>query len=308
LAERKDENVLKIRNVLAAVVFGMILAQALLPHIAQAATPVTFPAPNLEAAVPVAIDKASGNIYVKNVQSIAGLDAGGIRVTVDGQALFFDVAPVNENGRVMVPMRAIFEALGAEIQWNGATNTVTATKDATAILLTLGKQTATVNGETVSLAAPAKLINERTFVPLRFVAEALGSEVNWDAGTKLVSIASAPTPQATTPSIRIAKDEGNRMAYYINGKLAAEVEVGSNGVRGSVYSGDGWSIAIKYGNFAGPLTYEPVWYQCFNGSTDGPVYFPTNEWRTDPKIRQDQKDAIEFVLEELEERNRKIRP
>lgn len=273
--ERKDENMLKIRMPLAVLVLVLLIVQAFLPITAAEANP-------------------------------NGADS--IKVILDGQTLSFDVAPVNENGRVMVPMRAIFEALGAEIQWNGNTKTITATKGSTTILLTIGKTTATVNGKSVSLAVPAKLMNERTFVPLRFVAEALGCDVNWAPETKLISITSAPPPQATTPSIRAAKDEGNRIAYYINGKLVAEVDQGPNGVRDTRYSGDGWSIVIKYGNFAGPLTYEPVWYQCYNGSTEGPVYFPTNEWRTDPKIRKDQKDAIEFVLEEIEARNRKIRP
>jgi len=71
-------------------------------------------------------------------------------------------------------MRAIFEALGAEIEWDGTTQTVTGTKDSSTITLRIGSNTATVNGQQQNLDQPAVVQSSRTLVPLRFVGEALG--------------------------------------------------------------------------------------------------------------------------------------
>jgi hypothetical protein len=211
----------------------------------------------------------------------------------------------------MVPMRAIFEALGAELQWDGAANTITATKDATTIILTLGKQTATVGGKSVSLAAPAKLMNERTFVPLRFVAEALGCEVNWDAATKLISIVPAPTPKETTPSIREKKRENRKDNYYINGKLVATATDG-----GGFYSGDGWTLwvdtygSVPYRNAFGEVF---IYYSFIKPnyltvkSSSKKIDFPTDAWRTEPTLSKDQKEAIDFVLADIEAWNNRLR-
>jgi len=252
-----------------------------------------------------------------------------IKVVLDGQTLSFEVPPVNENGRVMVPMRAIFEALGSEVYWCETTRSIHATKGDITIRLTLDQTDATVNGETVTLQAPAKLINSRTFFPLRFVAEALSCEVYWDGAAKLVTITSekitseqtapAPEPEPAKPAkpvIRYTKDEGNRIAYYINTDLVAEVAVSENGTKDKYYYGDDWYIYVSheyfsyknsFGQLSSSYMVEPFSYFCYNGSS-GQVYFPTDEWRTDPKIRQDQKDAMEFVLDDIEARNTKLRP
>lgn len=91
-------------------------------------------------------------------------------------------------GRIMVPMRGVFERLGAQVEWNAQTRTAAAQKDQLKILLTLEQQTATVSGKTVYLDAPATLHNGRTFVPLRFVSESLGADVRWDAASRTAYI------------------------------------------------------------------------------------------------------------------------
>ena len=111
-----------------------------------------------------------------------------ISVILNGNKLSFTQTPVIENGTTLVPMRAIFEAMGASVEWDGTTQTVISVKDDTTISLTLNKETAIVNGESISLAVPAKLINGNTMVPLRFVSESLGAEVNWDGGSKTITI------------------------------------------------------------------------------------------------------------------------
>ncbi len=113
-----------------------------------------------------------------------------IKVVVDNTALQFDVSPINVSGRVLVPFRGISEALGAEVSWNEATQTVTATKADTTIKLTIGSRTALVNNRSMALDVAPQIINSRTLVPVRFFSESFGSEVSWDGNTQTVYIAS----------------------------------------------------------------------------------------------------------------------
>ncbi len=115
------------------------------------------------------------------------------RVELNGNPMSFDVAPMQVADRTMVPMRAIFEALGAEVNWNEATQTVTATRDATDVQLTIGEVYAMVNGGTVALDVPAMIHRGSTMVPLRFVSESLGAQVGWSEATRTVSISTGGT-------------------------------------------------------------------------------------------------------------------
>jgi hypothetical protein len=110
-----------------------------------------------------------------------------IKVLFNNKNLSFDVPPFIENSRTMVPLRAIFEALGAEVKWDGDTKTVTAKKNGTEIKLVIDGA-AYKNGELMELDTPAKIINNRTVVPLRFVAESFECQVTWDGDTRTVII------------------------------------------------------------------------------------------------------------------------
>lgn len=116
--------------------------------------------------------------------------APAISVYIDGARLSTDQAPVALQGRVMLPLRAIFEALDSTVNWNQWTQTVTATKGSTTVVLKLKSKTATINNQTVTLDVPAQAISGRTMVPVRFVSEALGATVNWNSTAKTVTIAS----------------------------------------------------------------------------------------------------------------------
>lgn len=116
-----------------------------------------------------------------------------IKIIIDGVPLSTDQAPVMVNGRTMVPLRAIFEAFHATIYWNQKTQTVTATKDDTTIVLKIGSKLATINNTAVSLDVPGQNLKGRTMVPTRFVSEALGHEVGWNPKTKVVSITTSAT-------------------------------------------------------------------------------------------------------------------
>ncbi|HEX9997267.1 MAG TPA: copper amine oxidase N-terminal domain-containing protein [Abditibacterium sp.] len=128
--------------------------------------------------------------------SASGAARADISVNLNGQPLATSVSPLQVGGRTLVPMRDIFEALGAQLSWNPVAQTITAQKDLTTILLAINNPNARVNGRDVLLEQPATLVNGRTFVPLRFVAEATGAQVDWNAPLQLISIrAGATAPQ-----------------------------------------------------------------------------------------------------------------
>jgi len=115
-------------------------------------------------------------------------DKSEIKVTLYGKKLSFDQPPVIENGRTLVPLRAIFEALNAEVAWDGETQTVRAIRYGTYIELQIGSNEIKVNNEIKILDVPAKTINDRTMVPARAIAEAFGCNVSWDAENNAVII------------------------------------------------------------------------------------------------------------------------
>jgi len=116
-----------------------------------------------------------------------------IQVQLDGSPLSFgSVPPTKINGRVLVPLRGVFEALGAQVDYEASTRTVLAAKDTTNLRLQIGSATAYVNGTPVKLNVPAQVILGRTLVPLRFVSEAMGAQVGWNPVTETVSITSPP--------------------------------------------------------------------------------------------------------------------
>jgi hypothetical protein len=111
-----------------------------------------------------------------------------IVIKINGKIMIADQKPIIINGRAVVPLRSIFEALGANIQWDGKNSTVHATKGKKKVRLKIGDLKASVDGRTVKLDQKAVIINNRTMVPVRFVSEALGSKVEWDAKNLTIHI------------------------------------------------------------------------------------------------------------------------
>lgn len=139
-----------------------------------------------------AITIGANNESVKNAHlvtnSVQAVDDATIMVYLNGEKLSFDQPPVIINGRTLVPLRAIFEALGAKVMWDDATKTVTATRGYTIVSLEIGKNYITIDGMAKELDVPAQIINSRTMVPVRAISEAFGCQVGWDAGTQTVLI------------------------------------------------------------------------------------------------------------------------
>ena len=111
-----------------------------------------------------------------------------IEVFVDGKKLEFDVAPIIVDDRTLVPMRAIFENLGAKVEWFGETRTVVAKTDDVLVSLQIGSKLMYKNNIPTELEVPAMLHNSRTLVPLRAVSEAFGKTVEWNAQKRTVTI------------------------------------------------------------------------------------------------------------------------
>ena len=117
-----------------------------------------------------------------------------IKVIVNGSELQIaenDTKPFVEDGRTLVPMRAIFEALGATVEWDDATKTVTSKSDNGNIEMTVGSDTIKINGADTMVDVPAKIVEGRTVVPVRVISEGLNCKVEWSQETQTVTITSA---------------------------------------------------------------------------------------------------------------------
>jgi hypothetical protein len=118
-------------------------------------------------------------------------DSKEIQVRVDNVSVQFpDAKPFIDpfTSRTMIPIRFVSEKLGASVEWDGAKQTVTMTKEGKQISLKIGEKKAIVAGKQITFDAAATLQNNRTFVPLRFVSEAYGAKVDWLATERLVLI------------------------------------------------------------------------------------------------------------------------
>ena len=112
-----------------------------------------------------------------------------IIVRLQDKILGFETPPVVEDDYTLVPMRFLFEQMGAEVEWNQQTKTATLHRQGDAVTFTVDNKTATVNGAPKTMAVPARLVNDKTMVPLRFLSEELGMTVEWDNETRTAIIA-----------------------------------------------------------------------------------------------------------------------
>jgi hypothetical protein len=112
-----------------------------------------------------------------------------ITVTVDNRVINFPgTQPIETNGSVLVPLRGVFEALHAQVDYDSSSSTITATHHGSTVVVPIGSTTATINGQSQQLSQPAEVVNGTTLVPLRFVAEAFGDYVGWNGSTHTVVI------------------------------------------------------------------------------------------------------------------------
>lgn len=119
-----------------------------------------------------------------------------VRVFVDGDQVAFDQPPIVQGSRVLVPLRGIFEKMGATVEWHPQTRTVLAVRGNTLVELQIGSRIARVNDRPVTLDVPAMIVRGRTLVPLRFISESLGANVEYraESRTVLISTSGQPSP------------------------------------------------------------------------------------------------------------------
>ncbi|MFD0620843.1 copper amine oxidase N-terminal domain-containing protein [Paenibacillus sp. GCM10027629] len=143
--------------------------------------------------------------------NVKAAPTNSISIYIDGNQLYTDQPPVSIGGRTLLPLRAIFEGLNASVDWNERTKVVTAKRDDTTVVLKLGSKTATVNGESVALDVPAQSIKNRTMIPVRFVSEAMGEEVDWNPSSKAVYIKTSSGGVTSVPNVnaRITGQNGD---------------------------------------------------------------------------------------------------
>lgn len=124
----------------------------------------------------------------------AAMASAQIRVYVDDNRVWFqDAEPHMMQSRVFVPLRGVFEQMGADVMWNGQSQLVTARKGSTDVQLKIGSRTAWIDGVARTMDVAPHMMNGRTMVPLRFISESLGADVRWDSVADAVYITAAGT-------------------------------------------------------------------------------------------------------------------
>jgi hypothetical protein len=178
----------------------------------------------------------------------AAVTAQDIAVTIDNKPIRFDGAgPRSVEGRVLVPLRGIFEAFGAFVEWVPSTRTVIAQKGNIDLSLRIGERTARVNGRDVLLDVPAQIMTGSTMVPLRFIGETLGADVRWENVSRTVMITTASNsivpgttnnppitnnpPTGTGAAPTVTSIDVNSTGDWVRGN--ADVEIVLNGTPGA---------------------------------------------------------------------------
>jgi len=114
-----------------------------------------------------------------------------INITLNGEYQYFYDKPINSEGRILLPFRELFEFFSLEVSWDNETKTATARNEEKEIKITTGDKTAYVNDEEKKLDVTARIIDSKTYVPMRFVAEALGYSVDWNQQKQTVILRKA---------------------------------------------------------------------------------------------------------------------
>lgn len=165
-----------------------------------------------------------------------------IRVILDDKNLAFDVDPTIIQGRTLVPMRAIFEALGLNVEWDKTNSIAKGTSSGISISFTIGSNKAIVNGQEKIIDVPAKIINERTMIPLRFLSENMGYHVVWVGSSNLILLSKVNIIEWRYGGYEKIEPYREYESKYFNGELTSVTRY--NGINHVVelvnlYSADG---------------------------------------------------------------------
>lgn len=131
------------------------------------------------------------NIEIKNLEHDVKIPSDKlqtIKVSLNGEGLLFNQSPFIENGRTLVPIRTISEALDFTVTWDNSTQTITIQKDNTILEMQIGNNIMKKNGQEIILDTPPQLVNSQTFVPVRAIVESFQAQIEWDEMTQTVFI------------------------------------------------------------------------------------------------------------------------
>lgn len=171
------------------------------------------------------------------------LPALAVSVQLNGSAVSLNPPPITRAGRVFVPLRGIFERLGASVVYQAGTINATGSNGRT-VSLHIGAHTATVNGASQPLDVAPFIIGASTYVPLRFVSQALGATVNYDASNQIVAIgtngtntgaAPAPATAAAKSALQLQNPQPARGAYVQSTKPTIETTFSQRADANSVH-------------------------------------------------------------------------
>ncbi|OLR65056.1 copper amine oxidase N-terminal domain-containing protein [Peptoniphilus porci] len=167
---------------------------------------------NVKINFPTSVKKLTTEEYMNLVMPKMDI----VTVRVNGEDITFedaDALPKIINDRTMLAARTFYEKIGAKVDWNGKDKTVTVTKDNDKIILTVGANKALVNGKEVKLDSPATIINDKTYIPVRFVSEAFGYKVKYDAnqGMPTVDIFNITEKELADKLVEIEKEDNYKM-------------------------------------------------------------------------------------------------
>lgn len=140
------------------------------------------------------------------------LTVGQASASIDGEKVTLDSPPVIVSGRTLVPLRPIIEGLGGTIAWVPDTRSVQVELNGTTLLLQIGNRTAVVNGSGTTMDVPASIIKGRTMLPVRFISEHLGAQVQWDQATKTVTITLTVVPKTASANNLLSRERPHQLS------------------------------------------------------------------------------------------------
>lgn len=147
----------------------------------------------------------------------AGGAAPAVRVTLDGAELVFDIPGQIINNRTMVPFRGIFEALGATVDWDETTQTVTAVRGQDSVELTIASTVVKWRRSIIRADVAPVVVDGRTLIPLRFIGQALGTYVGWDGNTRTVILKRRPEDPVLARGIEVVHLNSCMVCHTIHG-------------------------------------------------------------------------------------------
>lgn len=181
---------------------------------------------------------AAGLIAAASMSVMAENDI--VSVSVDNSLVTFeDQTPVIVEGHTLVPIRAVFEKAGAEVEWDQETQTATISKDKYTITITYGESYMYKNGEPVELEMPADVINNRTMIPVRAIAEAMDFAVTWDGHHSLILVSTTGKPYRGYAFLKTGfRTLEDAAEFYSNGSALDEIDI----------DGDGTAETVEFAN------------------------------------------------------------